>query len=65
MIDFNRLLQLHELAVAEGKRLPKRRELFARLVVQGGRHFIGIAGPRGAGKSVLLKQWAASDGEAI
>ena len=45
--------------------MPKRRELFARLVAQEGRHFIGIAGPRGAGKSVLLKQWAASDAGAV
>ena len=65
MTDFSRLLQLHELAVAEGRRLPRRRELFERLVAQKGRHFIGIAGPRGAGKSVLLKQWAASDEEAV
>jgi predicted AAA+ superfamily ATPase len=65
MTNFPRLLQLHELAVAEGRRLLKRRELYGQLRAQQGRHFIGIAGPRGAGKSVLLKQWAASDGEAI
>jgi predicted AAA+ superfamily ATPase len=65
MSSFPRLLQLHELAVAEGRRLPKRRELFARLAAQDGRHFIGIVGPRGAGKSVLLKQWAAADEGAI
>ena len=65
MSSFPHLLQLHELAVAEGRRLPKRRELFARLAAQDGRHFIGIVGPRGAGKSVLLKQWAASDAGAV
>ncbi len=32
---------------------------------EGGKHFIGIAGPRGAGKSVLLKQWAASMPDAV
>ena len=65
MTDFVRLIHLHELAVAEGQRRHKRRELFARITAQPGRHFIGIAGPRGAGKSVLLKQWAASDEGAV
>jgi predicted AAA+ superfamily ATPase len=65
MPNLNDLLQLHELALAEGRRMPRRRELFTSITAQEGRHFMGIAGPRGAGKSVLLKQWAASDDSAI
>lgn len=53
------LLELHELAVAEGKRRGERRALFARIAGEKGRHFAGIVGPRGAGKTVLLKQLAA------
>ena len=65
MNEFPRLLELHDLAAAEGRKRWDRRDLFARVEADKGRHFIGIAGPRGAGKTVLLKQLAAANPEAI
>jgi len=59
------LLDLHELAIREAGEFPRRRFLFDQLSLEAGRHFIGIVGPRGAGKSVLLRQLAASRADAI
>jgi predicted AAA+ superfamily ATPase len=65
MINYSRLLDLHALASAEGRKLSQRRELFSVIQTEGGKHLIGIVGPRGAGKTVLLKQMAASVPDAI
>jgi predicted AAA+ superfamily ATPase len=65
MIDFSHLLELHELAIREGRQTSARRPLFEVLSQEQGRHLTGIVGPRGAGKTVLLKQIAASDQEAF
>lgn len=59
------LLRLHEAAVADGRRRTLRRALFDRIVGEAGRHAIGIAGPRGAGKTILLRQIAAARADAF
>jgi predicted AAA+ superfamily ATPase len=59
MTDYNHLFELNELAVKEAKQYPKRRELYNNLLGDSGRHFIGVTGPRGVGKTVILKQIAA------
>ncbi len=61
MKEFSHLLELHELASKEGERLGVRRSLFEQLRTGEGRHLVGIVGPRGAGKTVLLKQIASLD----
>lgn len=53
------LLELDRIAKAKGRSLAGRRVLFDVLRADQGRHFIGIAGPRGAGKTILLQQLAA------
>ncbi|MBU4306136.1 MAG: AAA family ATPase [Candidatus Omnitrophica bacterium] len=58
MIDLGPLIELDRLAREDGKRYPKRRFLYNDLGIEHGRHFTGIAGPRGAGKTILLKQIA-------
>lgn len=58
MIDYNHLFELNELAAQDGKKYPKKRELYNFLIHTEGKHFIGIIGPRGVGKSVILKQIA-------
>lgn len=60
----SRILELHELAKDECGKYRKRRFLYERLVQQEGRHFIGVMGPRGAGKTVLLRQYALSHPDA-
>lgn len=51
-------LELHDLAREEARRFPRRRDLAARVERDEGRHFIGIVGARGTGKTVLLRQVA-------
>ncbi len=57
-MEISKILDLAELARNEGGRFPKRRALLDRLAAEEGRHFTGIVGPRGVGKTVLLKQLA-------
>ncbi len=54
-----RILEIDEM-VREQTRVQnwKKRELFNKLIHSEGRHFCGIIGPRGVGKSTLLKQLA-------
>ena len=61
MTNYDHLLELHELAVREARRMHEHRPLFEVLRSEEGRHLTGIVGPRGAGKTVLLKQLAASE----
>lgn len=58
MIDLNPLIELDRLAREDGRKYPRKRFLYEVLTTQEGRHFTGIAGPRGAGKTILLKQIA-------
>ena len=57
-MKISELLQLNELAIKDGERYPKKRELYQKIASSEGKHFIGIVGPRGVGKTVLLKQLA-------
>jgi uncharacterized protein len=61
MLNYSSLLDLHVLASEEGRRLTSRRELFSIVDSDQGKHLIGIVGPRGAGKTVLLRQMAAAN----
>ncbi|MFH1416313.1 MAG: AAA family ATPase [Elusimicrobiota bacterium] len=57
-MELSKLIEFNRLAREDGKKYTKKRFLFSRLTEDRGRHFLGIAGPRGAGKTVLLKQLA-------
>ena len=59
------LLELHQLALRDGARHSEKRPLFDTLSRQEGRHLTGIVGPRGAGKTILLKQWAVANPDAF
>jgi predicted AAA+ superfamily ATPase len=52
------LFEMDQLARSEGRQYTRKRALFEKLTDEKGRHFTGIVGPRGAGKTVLLKQLA-------
>ena len=52
MLAFKHLFELDELARKDGKRYPKKRELYGALLSDKGRHFTGIVGPRGVGKTL-------------
>lgn len=64
-MSIKRLLELHSLAKSNGQTFPHKRFLFNQLTDHQGKHFVGIAGARGTGKTVLLRQYALSHDEAF
>ncbi len=57
-MNLSHLIELHHLARQEADRYPQKRFLYQQLEQNSGRHFLGIIGPRGVGKTILLKQLA-------
>jgi predicted AAA+ superfamily ATPase len=55
-MDIATILQLNETALAQGKALNRKRFVFQSIVDDSGKHQIGLVGPRGSGKTVILKQ---------
>ena len=56
MINISEILELHEKACQDAANYPVHRQLYNQIHSDTGRHFIGIVGPRGVGKTVILKQ---------
>lgn len=63
-MSISRILELHDSAKDQCTKYRERRPLYDSLVRQRGRHFTGVVGPRGAGKTVLLRQYALSHPDA-
>ncbi|MBD3318115.1 MAG: AAA family ATPase [Chitinivibrionales bacterium] len=57
-MDTKDLLEFDRRAREDGKRYKTARFILPQLLQEKGRHFIGIVGPRGVGKTVVLKQLA-------
>lgn len=57
-MNINQLLEFDRLARKDGQKYDKRRELYNDITRYAGAHFIGIVGPRGVGKTIMLKQLA-------
>ncbi len=64
-MNISEILELNERAREDGKNFPRTRQLFSQIQSELGRHFIGIVGPRGVGKTVLLKQLVLSEPDAF
>ena len=64
-MSINRLLELHDLAKQESRKYDRKRFLFPQLMRNKGRHFTGIVGARGTGKTVLLRQYALEHNDAF
>lgn len=64
-MSIHRLLELHDLAKQDGRKYERRRFLFRELLRDRGRHFTGIVGARGTGKTVLLRQYALEQNDAF
>ena len=60
-MNISEMLELNERAKEEGQHYPKARYLFSEIQSELGKHFIGIVGPRGVGKTVILKQLVVSE----
>ena len=62
-MNLNQLIEFDRLAREDGRKYDKKRTLYDDIARDSGAHFIGIVGPRGAGKTIMLKQLAlANDG---
>jgi uncharacterized protein len=59
MLDINKLIEFSELQKHTVRRIDKRRFLFERIASASGKHMVGLVGPRGVGKTILMKQLAA------
>jgi len=57
-MQINPILELNQRAKQLGRQHRHGRALFAVLQASKGRHFRGVVGPRGAGKTILLQQLA-------
>ncbi|MEX2606123.1 MAG: AAA family ATPase [Kiritimatiellia bacterium] len=60
MSQISEILESNRRALERGGHHPIRRALYDQILEATGRHFVGIRGPRGAGKTVMLQQLAAS-----
>ena len=57
-MNIDQLLEFDRLARKDGEKYNKRRKLYDSIANDSGPHFVGIVGPRGAGKTIILKQLA-------
>jgi predicted AAA+ superfamily ATPase len=57
-MNFNKLIELDRLAKEGVKKYTNRRKLYFELLQDKWKHFVGIIGPRGVGKTVTLRQLA-------
>jgi len=57
-MNISQLLEFDRMAREDGQKYDKRREIYDDIARDAGAHFIGIIGPRGVGKTVILKQLA-------
>lgn len=59
------IIELHKQAIEKNKQYSKRRFIADELLNDSGKHFVGLIGARGVGKSVLFKQIASLKEDAI
>ena len=64
-MDANRLLDRDALAVRDAQQFPRTRFLFQTLQHVSGRPFVALIGPRGTGKTVMLRQLRARSKDAL
>lgn len=64
-MTIEQLFEFHESAKARAEQYALKRSLYDRILQESGKHFTGIVGPRGSGKTVLLWQYAASHQDAF
>jgi predicted AAA+ superfamily ATPase len=55
-MDINKILELHNISKHQVGQYNKKRFIYESLLNDTGKHFTGIVGPRGSGKTILLKQ---------
>ena len=64
-MGLQKLQELHDLAKQDARTYSRKRALLSQLAPTGSRHFLCIVGLRGAGKTILLRQFALANDEAF
>lgn len=64
-MKIDNIIELHKQAIEKNKQYSKKRFIAEELLNDSGKHFVGLIGARGVGKSVLFKQIAALKEDAI
>ncbi len=64
-MNISQILELHKQAVADISKYPLKRFIATDLTNDKGKHFVGLIGARGVGKSVLFRQIAAQRKDSI
>ena len=57
-MNISQLLEFDRLAREDGRKYDKKRAFYNDVAMDAGAHFTGIVGPRGAGKTIMLRQLA-------
>lgn len=57
-MNLDQLFELDRLAKEDSRKYVKKRAIYHDITGDSGAHFLGIVGPRGVGKTVILKQLA-------
>ena len=65
ILNANHLLDRDALAVGDARRYPRPRLLFQEFQHTPGRPFVALVGPRGTGKTVMLRQLRARTKDAL
>ena len=55
-MDIQKLIELSNLAKEQASKMIRRRPLYEVLVAHQDKTYLGVLGPRGTGKTILLKQ---------
>ncbi|MFA6281751.1 MAG: AAA family ATPase, partial [Candidatus Omnitrophota bacterium] len=59
-MNIAQLIEFDRIAREDGRKYGKKRDIYDDISYNAGAHFIGIVGPRGAGKTIILKQLASA-----
>ncbi|MCF6270747.1 MAG: AAA family ATPase [Melioribacteraceae bacterium] len=64
-MNINKILELHKQAIEKNRKYSQKRFIADKLLNDTGKHFVGLIGARGVGKSVLFKQISALTKDSI
>ncbi len=64
-MEISKILEFHQNAMEQSREYSRKRYVAERLIKDKGKHFVGLIGARGVGKTILFKQIAAQTEDSI